>query len=87
MAGPMPEEVCVKRKEANSKNQVTARTTMLKDQIQIRASQLSSAHRRQDCAISTPAVSPDFFDDCVQYKSMCSVCWQLVSVRPACAPC
>ena len=62
MAGPMPEEVCVKPKEPNSKNRVTqaAHKTILNDQIRIGVSQLSSAHRRQDCAISTPAVSPDF---------------------------
>ena len=60
---------------------------MLNDQIRIGASQLPSPHRRQDCAISTPAVSPDFFEDRVQYKLMRSICWQLVSVRPACAIC
>ena len=61
MAGPMPEEVCVKHNAANSKTRVTAHTTMLNDQIRIGARQLSSAHSGQDCAILTPAVSPYFF--------------------------
>ena len=82
----MPEEVCVKSKGVNSKNRVTAHTTMLNDQIRIGASQLSSAHSRLDCQADfqvltvvrivpfAPAVSPDFFEDCVQYKLMLSVC-------------
>ena len=37
--------------------------------------------------LNNQGVSHDFFQDCLQYKPMRFVCWQLVYVRPACAFC